>query len=214
MALLALGAFAPAAAAQDLPPPPPAAVEPLRLLITMPPDPGVGAPVIRATGLLQDAVFAGALRDGFPVRFQFRLELWRASRLFDRLERALDWFALAELDPLNGSYTLTRSDGSEEELAGLNDLRLALAVPYTVDLPPPENRGRSRYYFVATLNIESLSLSELEEMERWLRGDLGPAITSEGDVGNALERGARRLLIRFSGLPRRRLEVRSPVFVF
>lgn len=187
------------------------APEPLRLTITLPPEPGVGSPVVRATGMLRDAVFAGALRDGFPIRFQFRLELWRASALFDRLEREQNWLALAERDPLSGTFTLTRDGGSEEEFTGLDGLAVALAVPYTVDLPLPR-RGRSRYYYVASLDVESLSLSELEEVERWLRGDLGRAITREGDFGSALERGARRLLIRFSGLPRRRLEARSPVF--
>ena len=51
-----------------------------------------------------------------------------------------------------------------------------------------------------------------EEVERWLRGDFGRAIARRGDVGNALSRGARRLLIQFSGLPRRRLETRTATF--
>lgn len=197
--------------AQEPPALAPPPTVPLRLTVTLPDDPGASAPVVRATGLLSDAVFAGALRDGFPVRFQFRLELWRASTLFDRLEREQEWFALAQLDPLNGVYTLIRNDGSEEQFAALGALQAALTVPYTVDLPLPERR-RSRYYYVASLSIESLSLSELEEVERWLKGDLGRAITREGDVGSALERGARRLLIRFSGLPRRRLEARTAIF--
>lgn len=210
-ALLLAGGVACAArpaAAQDLPPLPPAAPEPLRLTVTVPAD-AAASPVVRATGLLRDAVFAGALRDGFPIRFQYRLEAWRDSWLFDHLEREQTWLALAVLDPLTGAYTLTRDDGSEEEFTGIEGLARALSVPYTVDLPLP--RG-GRFYYVASLDIESLSLSELEEVERWLRGDLGRAIAHEGDVGSALERGARRLLIRFSGLPRRRLETRSPVF--
>jgi hypothetical protein len=197
-----------------VPAPLPAPPVPLRLAVALPPEPGTASPVVTASGLLHDAVFAGALRDGFPVRFQFRLELWRASRLFDRLEREQDWFVLAQLDPLTGVYTLARNDGIEQSFANLEGLQRALAVPYTVDLPFPARGGRTRYYYLASLSIESLSLSELEEVERWLRGDLGRAITREGDFGGALERGARRLLIRFSGLPRRRLEARTPVFTF
>ena len=200
--------------AQDVPAPPPTPPVPLRLAVTLPPEPGTASPVVTASGLLHDAVFAGALRDGFPVRFQFRLELWRASRLFDRLEREQAWFVIAQLDPLTGVYSLTRGDGTEQSFASLEGLQRALAVPYAVDLPFPEGRRRTRYYYLASLSIESLSLSELEEVERWLRGDLGRAITREGDFGGALERGARRLLIRFSGLPRRRLEARTPVFTF
>lgn len=215
-ALLALGLVAGAAPllAQGEPRAPAPPPEPLRLTVTLPPAPGSGSPVVRATGLLRDGVFAGALRDGFPVRFLFRLELWRASRLWDRLEREQNWLALAQLDPLSGVYSLTRSGGDEEQYASIEALAQALAVEYTVELPLPARGSGARYYYVATLAIESLSLSELEEVERWLRGDLGRAITREGDVGGALERGARRLLIRFSGLPHRRLEARSPTFMF
>lgn len=215
-ALLAsmLLAVAGGAAAQDsasagvsrAPPRPP------RLTVTLPNDPGSGSPVVRATGVFGDGVFAGALRDGFPVRLQYRLELWRSSTLFDRLEREQAWLALAQYDPLNGRYTLTRTGGGVETFTSLEALAQAIAVAYTVDLPQPEGRGRARYYYVATLDIESLSLSELEEVERWLRGDLGRALTHEGDVGGALGRGARRLLVRFSGLPSRRLEARTPLF--
>jgi hypothetical protein len=87
----------------------------------------------------------------------------------------------------------------------------ALAVPYHVDLLPPEGTG-TRYYYIATLQIESLSESELEEVERWLKGEVGPAISHTGNIGDALAEGFRRLLIRFSGLPRRTLEARSGIF--
>jgi hypothetical protein len=210
----ALGAGAPPLLAQGGGPaaaPPP---EPLRLTVTLPPASGAGSPVVRASGLLRDNVFPGALRDGFPIRFTFRLELWRASRLWDRLAREVEWFALVQLDPLSGVYTLTRSSGEEEAFSSIEALAQRLAVPFTVDLPPPGDAQGSRFYFVALLAIESLSISELEEVERWLRGDLGRAITREGDVGSALERGARRLLIRFSGLPHRRIEARTPTFTF
>ena len=80
-----------------------------------------------------------------------------------------------------------------------------------MDLLPPAGSG-TRYYYVATLAIESLSESELAEVERWLKGDVGPAISHTGNIGDALADGFRRLLIRFSGLPRRSLEARSEVF--
>jgi hypothetical protein len=169
-------------------------------------------PVVRAENLLGDGVFEAALANGFPVRYQFRLELWRDGTLFDNLESEAAWDAVIHLDPVTGRYTLLRSGGVEERFATSEALDRALSVPYTVDLQPPSEPAGRRYYYVASLAIESLSLSDLEEVERWLRGDLEPAIRSSGEVGNALGRGARRLLIRLSGLPRRRLEVRSPPF--
>ncbi len=214
--LLALGAVlvaapAPGARAQDNTAP--ARVAP-HLSITLP-DSGdsAGLPKVRAEHLLEDGVFDAALKNGFPVRYHFRLELWQEAFLFDHLEREAEWDALVRLDPLTGEYELIRTGGTVAHFTTLEAVSRALATPFAVELPEPGDRSaRSRYYYIATLEIESLSEGELEEVERWLKGDIGPAISRKGDVGNALARGVRRLLIRFSGLPRRRLEVRSASF--
>jgi hypothetical protein len=171
----------------------------------------VAPPIVRAEDLLRDGTFLGALHDGFPVAFHFRLSLWRDATLFDRLEREASWEAVVRLDPLTNEYDLLRTGGTVEHFTDLAAVTRALATPFTVDLVPAGD-ARRRYYYLASLDIESLSLSELEEVEAWLRGDLGRALTERGDVGNALSRGARRLLIRFSGLPRRHIEARTPAF--
>jgi hypothetical protein len=184
-----------------------------RLTITLTRGAGdvLAAAVVRAEHLMDDGVFDAALHDGFPVRYHFRLELWRDARLFDRLERDVAWEAVTRLDPLTNVYQLIRTGGTVENFGSVEALARGLATPFTVDLVPRGNPGR-RYYYVATLEVESLSLSELEEVERWLRGDFGRAISRRGDVGDALARGARRLLIRFSGLPRERIEARTERF--
>jgi hypothetical protein len=169
-------------------------------------------PQVGALHLMDDGVFDAALHNGFPVRYHFRLELWRDQRIFDHLERDVAWDALVRLDPLTNEYTLVRSGGTQETFTTVDAMSQALATAFTVDLLPSGGDHGHRYYYVASLEIESLSLSELEEVERWLRGDLGRAIEHRGDVGDALSRGARRLLIRFSGLPRRRLEARTGTF--
>jgi hypothetical protein len=168
------------------------------------------APVVRAQGNLVGGVFAAALRDGFPVGLHFTLELRRSARIFaDHLERDAQWDAVVVLDPLTNEYRLMRSGGSEEHYTSEAALERALATPFTVDLVPSQ---RGQHYYVATLIIESLSLNELEEAERWLKGDFAPAVSHSGEVGNSLGRGVRRLLIRLSGLPRRQLEARSGYF--
>jgi len=167
--------------------------------------------VVRAQRLLEDGVFDGALRNGFPVRFHFTLELWRAATLFDRLDHDIAWDAVVRLDPLTGEYDVIRSGGTIEHFTTVTAASHALATRFKVDLLPPPGTG-ARYYYVTTLDITSLSLTELEEVERWLTGDVGPAIKAKGNIADALANGARRLLIRFSGLPRRRLERRSPTF--
>lgn len=192
--------------------PPDSTPAPPRLAVTVTRDAegGLRPPVVRATGQLVGGPFGGALHDGFPVRLRFRLELRRSVRVLpDRLESEVEWDAVILLDPLTNEYALARSGGSEEHFTTERDLERALAVPFTVDLMP---RGGDQYYYVAALEIESLSLSELDEAERWLSGDFGSALAGRGDLGNALGRGVRRLLVRLSGLPRLRLESRSAFF--
>ena len=209
--IAALLSAAPAARAQEVAEST-ARVKP-QLSLTLYPD-ASAAPdsvVVRAERLLEDRVFDGALRNGFPVRFHFTLELWRTAALFDRLDRDAEWDAVVRLDPLTGEYDLIRSGGTIEHFTTMAAASRALATRFKVDLLPPRGAG-AHYYYVASLDISSLSLTELEEVERWLRGDVGPAIKAKGNIADALANGARRLLIRFSGLPRRRLERRSPTF--
>ena len=170
------------------------------------------APVVRAEHLLEDGVFDAALRNGFSVRLHFRLELWRKTSLFDRLQRDAEWDAVVRLDPLTGEFDLIRTGGDVEHYTAMEAVTRALAKSFTVELLPPAAGTETRYYFLATLEIGSLSQSELDEVERWLRGDGSPAISSHGGLSNALAVGARRLLIRLSGLPSRRLEARTGIF--
>ncbi len=182
----------------------------LAVSIARDPDGSLRSPVVRATGRLIGGPFAGALHDGFPVRLHFRLELRRSVPILpDRLAGDIEWDAVVLLDPLTNEYALVRSGGSEEHFTSEHDLGRALSVPFTVDLPA---RGGDQFYYVASLEIVSLSLSELDEAERWLSGDFGSALAGRGNVGDALGRGVRRLLVRLSGLPRLRLETRSAFF--
>ncbi len=190
---------------------PPAAAPTLSVRLADVPGMAPDTPVVRAEHLLDDRVFDGALKNGFPVHYHFRLELWRKGGLFDHLARDAEWDAFVRLDPLTSEYDLIRSSGSVEHFNRLDAVSRALASPFHVDLLPPPGTG-TRYYYVATLAIQSLSESELEEVERWLKGDVGPAIEHSGNIGDALAEGFRRLLIRFSGLPRRSLEARSDAF--
>lgn len=169
-------------------------------------------PVVRAEHLLEDGVFDGALRNGFSVRFHFRLELWRKAALFDHLQGEVEWDAVVRLDPLSGEFELIRTGGEVSQFTAMEGVTRALARAFAVEMLPPAQGEESRYYYVATLDIASLSQSDLAEVERWLRGDVGPAISSKGGLSGALAVGARRLLIRLSGLPHRRLESRTPPF--
>src|SRR5439155_25928 len=57
----------------------------------------------------------------------------------------------------------------------------------------------------------ALNDTDLEELTRWLKGDVSPAVSGRGSVGSALTRGAQRIIVRIAGLPRLTLESRSEV---
>jgi hypothetical protein len=69
-----------------------------------------------------------------------------------------------------------------------------------------------KYYYTATLEIETLSVSDLQELERWLQGELEPAVSGNQSIPGAIGSGAKRLLIHVLGVPNRRIETRSPRF--
>jgi len=63
-----------------------------------------------------------------------------------------------------------------------------------------------------TLEVEVLSMSDLDEIDRWLRGELRPAVRGKRNPGTALGRGLSRLATRLLGGENRRYEQRSPMF--
>jgi hypothetical protein len=167
-------------------------------------------PRVRSTGLLSDGKFVGLMRSGFPLRLHYRLELWKVrASWFDQYIREASWDAVARHDPLADDFVLIRQGGAITRYATPEELAAALEIPYTVTLRPGGS-GPGRYYFLARLEVTTLNDTDLQELSRWLSGDVGPAVSGEGNLGEALARGAQRVLVRLAGLPRQRLEARSP----
>jgi hypothetical protein len=167
-------------------------------------------PRVRSTGLLSDGKFVGLMRSGFPLRLHYRLELWKVrASWFDQFVREVTWDAVARNDPLADDFVLIRQGGSVRRYATPDELSAALDIPFVVTLRPSGTSG-GRYYFVARLEVTTLNDTDLQELSRWLSGDVGPVVSGEGNLGEALARGAQRVLVRLAGLPRQRLEARSP----
>jgi uncharacterized protein DUF4390 len=167
-------------------------------------------PRVQSTGLLADGRFVALMRSGFPLRLHYRLELWRVrASWFDQFVRETQWDAVARHDPLSDDFVLIRTGGTVTRYATPEQLTAALEIPYTVTLQPTAS---GRFYFICRLEVTTLNDTDLEELSRWLKGDVGPVVSGEGNLGEALARGAQRVLVRIAGLPRLRLEGRSPTF--
>lgn len=165
---------------------------------------------VQAHGLLADGRFVGLMRGGFPLRLHFRLELWRdRSGWFDRFLTGVEWDAVARHDPLADEFVLISYGGTVKRFATTAELDSALDVPYRVTL---DARGSGRLYLVAHLDVTTLNDTDLEELTRWLRGDVTPAVSGQENLGQALAHGAQRALVRIAGLPTLSLEGRSDDF--
>lgn len=169
-----------------------------------------GVARVQASHLLDDGRFLDLMRSGFPLRLHFRLELWRVrASWFDRFITGVEWDAVARHDPLAEEFILIRTGGSVTRYNTTEDLAAALAVPYRVSLAP---RGDGRFYVVGRLEVTTLNDTDLEELTRWLRGEVTPAVSGRESFGDALAHGAQRALVRIAGLPTVTLEGRSATF--
>ena len=167
-------------------------------------------PLVRVGDILDDDALRNAVGSGLPIRVRVRVELWR-DRWIDALESSRSWNVVLLYEPLSRSYVVR--DESAVDSAGryptYESARSAIERSYTPALRPA---GEGRYYYTATLQLETLSLSDLEELERWLQGELGPAVSGDRSIAGAVGQGAKRLMIRLLGLPSRRVDARSERF--
>jgi hypothetical protein len=174
---------------------------------------GARNPVVRSRDLLGDARWLTALRSGLPVRLHYRVEVWRSrDGWFDLFDRQTEWDVVLRHEPLLDQYTFLTVTGNrvqERRYATLDALNAALAFAYQVNVSP---RQAGRYYYAASMEVSTLSDSDLDELERFLEGDLGDVTQGREGIGDALGRGATRLLLRLAGLPSLRLEARTGGF--
>lgn len=187
-----------------------------QLEVTLPARQSLGeeGPTVRVRNVLGERYVTDLLRNGFPARLHFRAELWTSGGLFDALQRSAEWDVLVRYDALQQRYDVVRvvrdSAAAVGRFAQFADVVAEVERPVRAPIAPLKAR-RSQYYNVK-FELEMLSVSDLDEVERWLRGELKPAVRGERNPGTAVGRGMRTLLARVLGGEMRRLEARSRTF--
>lgn len=171
-----------------------------------------GRAIVRLGPVLADRQLLDAATSGLPIRLRVRTELWRDG-FFDDLVETSRWTAVLVYEPLRRQYYVRPLDerGPARTFATYERARSAIEGDLPVRLRP---RTAGRYYYTSTLEIETLSVSDLQELERWLQGELQPAVGGEESIPGAIGQGAKRLLIRVLGVPTKRVEARSDRFRF
>ncbi len=176
-------------------------------------------PSVRVVGVLADKDVRELLHAGFPARLHFRTELWQARRGFDRLLRTVEWDVVVRFDAFEGNYEMVRvvrdtivpfaAAAPGTRYRTINEVTTQIELPFRVGIVAVP---ATRQYYHVVLELEMLSVSDLDELRRWVSGDLSSAVRGQRNPGTALSRGARTLLSRLLGGERRTLEGNSAVF--
>lgn len=175
----------------------------------------VEGPYVRAVRALSDARLRDLLRNGFPARLHWRLEVWSTRGWFDDLKGAVEWDVIVRYDPLERRYEIVEIDaegnprplGRTEHFA---EVEAIIERPQQPNLVPPKRRDR--VYYQVSLDVEMLSVNDLDEVERWLRGELRPAVRGQRNPGTAVTRGVRTVVAKLLGAEKRHYEGRSGTF--
>jgi hypothetical protein len=162
-----------------------------------------------------DTAMLVLVRNGFPMELHYRVELWAARRLFDDLLSSAEWDVVVRYDALSERYHVFRVDppNSVRQLGVFTRVsEVAAEVERPMRVPLAASQRGGRQYYRVVLNVETLSDNDLDEVERWLRRELRPAVRGQRNPGTALGRGVRRVFVRVVGGERRHLETRTPSF--
>jgi len=166
---------------------------------------------VTSSNLLADAKTRELLRNGFPARIHYRLELWRSERLGDDRAGVSEWDVLVAYDPTSQQFTVRRlgADHVSEIFGGFPTLPAAEAQfgrPYRVALRPDRS---GRYYYNLIVDVQTLTMSDLDALEQWLRG---PSAPQHSNVFRGIWSGLGTLVSRILGGDKRKYEQRSEIF--
>jgi hypothetical protein len=186
----------------------------LEVELPLPTQLAVQGPVVRASAMLSGERIREPLAAGFPARFHFTVELWSEGGLFNEPERRAEYDVIVRHIALEDVYEVTRIENDRALSLGkfsrVDDAEGAIGRPARVQITPP--RSRRRLYYQVTLTVQILNASDIDEVGRWLNGDVRPAISGERNPGTALTRSLRTFAARLFGGETREYEQRTAAF--
>lgn len=186
------------------------------LSITLPPAEAIArtGPVVVASHMLGGRKLQELLASGFPARLHFTVELWRVGGVENDLVRLTEWDVIVRRIPVDEAYEVVQMIGDRPFSLGkftqLADAEAAVARPTRASIVAPQNG--QRFYYQATLAVQTLSFGDLDEVQRWLRGELQPAVRGKRNPGSVLGNGLKALATRLLGGERREYGARTEVF--
>jgi hypothetical protein len=175
---------------------------------------GAEGPSVRSQQLVTDGAMLDLLRNGFPARLHYKVERWSTGGWFDDIAADTEWDVVVRYDALGKVFQVYRVVRKQTAFLGsfatIQEAEAVVDAPFTAPISLPKKNQRTYYNLV--LEIETLSLTELDEVERWLRGELKPAVRGKKNPGTAVGRGVRTVMVRLLGGEKRRYEARTGTF--
>jgi hypothetical protein len=139
---------------------------------------------IHTEGLFDEEVM-DALHSGLPARLRYEVELWRArSSLWDQLVHAELFEYRIHYDVLAERYRVFEAEGGEIlTTSSLRELKGLLSRDEIELMGLEELDEERRYYAVAEVRWDPLSVEEIRDLENWLRGSVSSKDKGGGIVG-------------------------------
>jgi hypothetical protein len=167
-------------------------------------------PTIRTLNLLSGR-WGQALRNSYPLRLTYQIQIWRSrDGWIDDYERTVEWGVVVRHEALFDQYTVITPqarNASEVSLATWEALDAHLSRQNLILARPG---GRGTYYFHVRLEITTLSAADMDEFERFVRGEG----TSTDRTRNTTGRNIMQFLMRMTGgLQSETVERRTEKFV-
>ncbi len=171
-------------------------------------------PVVQARNMLSQAKVREMLAASFPLRLHFKVELWSEGTVLNHIERTAEYDVVVRYSVMDKQYEVVQLVNDRPlplgKYARIEDAEGAVARRTRVAITAIPVRRRQ--YYLATLEVKMLSLSDLDEVERWLRGDLQPGLTGQANPGTVITRGLRTVAAKLLGSETREYEASSPSF--
>ena len=176
---------------------------------------GTGVATTTISGVLTEGHRKEMLLAAWPTRIHGKLELWRKGFLgaYDR-ESVFEWDVIIDYSPASKIYHLRRVIDNRvellDEVTSVEAAELVLRKPFS----PPLSPGRSgdKYFYLFNVEVSTMSLSDLDAWQRWLKGEAQPAVRGKKNPVGAFQRGVGALLSRVLGGDSQSYERRSTPF--
>lgn len=171
-------------------------------------------PLVIATDMLSSPRTREPLAAGFVAQFHFMVTLWSEGTFGNTIERRAEFYDSVSYSAMEKKYSVVQVMNDRRLSLGkfdhVEDAEAAIARPTRA--PIAAFSSRHKFYYRVTLDVQILGASDLDEVNRWRKGEFEPAIHGERDPGTALTRSIRMLASRVLGGESRQFEAATPRF--